>query len=154
MTPIVLTNPNVIFVKLDENALLPKVNFGSDAGADLFCSQTTVVKPFTPTAVPTGVRLAIPVGYYGRVASKSGLALKMNLHVTGGVIDSSYRGELKCIMMNFGTEDYTFEVGSKVAQLIIEKIVTPEYVETKHDLDATNRGEGGFGSTGFGNSKS
>ena len=91
--------------------------------------------------------MAIPSGFVGLVWDKSGLAAKAGLKTMGGVIDASYRGELKVIIANQGSEVYRIEEGAKIAQLLIQKVELPEVVEVA-DLDATVRGEGGFGSTG------
>ena len=90
--------------------------------------------------------VAIPPGFYGRVAPRSGLAAKQGLDVLAGVIDSDYRGEICCVLYNTGDETITLSAGSKICQLILEQIVTPEAAWVA-DLDATARGAGGFGST-------
>lgn len=98
--------------------------------------------------VPTGIAVKIPDGYYGRVAPRSGLAAKQGIDVLAGVIDPDYRGEIKVILYNHGSAPMWIEPGDRVAQLIIEAVATPE-VEQVEDLDATERGEGGLGSTGI-----
>ena len=95
----------------------------------------------------TGLAVAIPEGYYGRVAPRSGLATKQGLNVLAGVIDADYRGEIGCLLHNTGTETVELPAQSKICQLIIEKIITPEAVWAD-DLSNTERGSGGFGSTG------
>lgn len=95
----------------------------------------------------TGLAVAIPVGFYGRVAPRSGLAVKNGLDVLAGVIDSDYRGELCCALLNTGDETITLPSGSRLCQLIIEQIITPTPVWAD-ELDETARGAGGFGSTG------
>lgn len=97
--------------------------------------------------VRTDIALAIPVGYYGRVAPRSGLSNK-GFDVGAGVIDSGYRGEIKVLMINNSTEDRTFHVGNKFAQLILTKIMDRPILEKVEDLPSSERGEGGFGSTG------
>lgn len=91
--------------------------------------------------------MAIPHGNYGRVAPRSGLAVKNFIDVGAGVIDSDYRGEVKVLLFNFGSTDFSIMPGDRIAQLIIEKY-TMTNIEEVNDLDATSRGEGGFGSTG------
>jgi dUTP pyrophosphatase len=91
--------------------------------------------------------VAIPHGFYGRVAPRSGLAVKHGLDVLAGVIDSDYRGELCCVLYNTGDAAFELPAGSKICQLIIEKIITPKATWVA-DLDETARGAGGFGSTG------
>ena len=91
--------------------------------------------------------MAIPHGNYGRVAPRSGLAVKKHIDVGAGVVDSDYRGEVFVLLFNFGKEDFEVKIGERIAQLIIEKVVSTQIVEVE-DLDNTDRGEGGFGSTG------
>lgn len=91
--------------------------------------------------------VSIPQGFYGRVAPRSGLAVRHGLDVLAGVIDSDYRGEIICALINHGDEPIEVEAGMRVAQLIIESIATPEAVWSE-DLSETERGQGGFGSTG------
>jgi dUTP pyrophosphatase len=100
--------------------------------------------------IPTGLAMAIPIGNYGRIAPRSGLAAKNFIDVGAGVIDSDYRGEVKVLLFNFSEVDFKVSPGDRVAQLIIEKYTRTEIEEVADggDLDSTERGEGGFGSTG------
>jgi dUTP pyrophosphatase len=91
--------------------------------------------------------VAIPQGFYGRVAPRSGLAVKHGLDVLAGVIDSDYRGEIICALINHGEEAFVLEAGMRVAQLVIEAIAMPVPVWSE-DLNGTERGGSGFGSTG------
>ena len=91
--------------------------------------------------------MSLPPGCYGRIAPRSGLAIKKFIDVGAGVIDSDYRGELGVILFNFGDEDFTVNMGDRIAQLIFEKIKTPTIKKT-NDLEGTRRGEGSYGSTG------
>jgi dUTP pyrophosphatase len=95
----------------------------------------------------TGLAVAIPQGFYGRIAPRSGLASKNGLDVLAGVIDSDYRGEVCCLLYNTSGEAIELPAGSKICQLIIEQIITPE-PEWASELEETARGAGGFGSTG------
>jgi dUTP pyrophosphatase len=97
--------------------------------------------------VRTGLSVAIPRGFYGRIAPRSGLAVRHGLDVLAGVIDSDYRGEIVCALVNHGREALTLEAGQRIAQLIVEAIITPDAAWTDA-LDETPRGAGGFGSTG------
>jgi dUTP pyrophosphatase len=97
--------------------------------------------------LPTGIAVAIPPGMYGRIAPRSGLAAKYGVDVLAGVIDQSYRGELQVILLNTGDQPFIIEHGDRIAQLIIERCETPA-VELVDDLDTTERGAGGFGSSG------
>jgi dUTP pyrophosphatase len=90
---------------------------------------------------------AIPSGFYGRVAPRSGLATKQGLHVLAGVIDADYRGEIRCLLYNAGDEPIFLAAQTKICQLIIEKIITPTAVWAD-EISETDRGSGGFGSTG------
>jgi dUTP pyrophosphatase len=97
--------------------------------------------------VRTGLAVSIPAGFYGRVAPRSGLAVRHGLDVLAGVIDADYRGEILCALVNHGEESFEIEPGARVAQLIIEAIAQPEPAWAE-DLEETTRGAGGFGSTG------
>ena len=102
--------------------------------------------------VPTGLALAAPPGTYARVAPRSGLAVKHFIDTGAGVVDEDYRGEVGVVLFNHGGDAFEVRRGDRVAQLILERIVTPE-VEEVDDLDATARGAGGYGSTGVASSK-
>lgn len=113
-----------------------------------FGSATDVVLPAQGKAlVPTDISIAVPEGTYGRVAPRSGLAVKHHLDVGAGVVDADYRGPLGVVMFNLGKEDYQVRQGDRIAQLIIERIMMLDVVGVE-SLDETVRGEGGFGSTG------
>ena len=99
--------------------------------------------------VSTGLAFAIPTGNYGRIAPRSGLAVKNSINVGAGVIDSDYRGEVRVLLFNHGDVDFVISEGDRIAQLIIEKYTPTELVEVE-TLGETQRGEGGFGSTGQG----
>jgi dUTP pyrophosphatase len=138
---------NKLFVKrLHENAMLPTRGSKYSAGLDLFSIQDTNITPFSNNLVPTGISVLIPVGYYGRIAPRSGVSVKTGLLVNAGVIDSDYRGEIKIVFQNPTTEHKEIKKGDKVAQLIIEKIALLD-VQEVDTLDYTERGSNGFGST-------
>ena len=118
------------------------------AGYDLAAAQSAVVPAHGKCLVKTGLSMALPPGCYGRIAPRSGLAWRKFIDVGAGVIDADYRGELGVILFNFGEEDFVINMGDKVAQLIFEKIKTPAIRET-NDLEDTERGDRGFGSTGI-----
>ena len=105
--------------------------------------------PGDRVVVPTGFRIAIPAGYEGQVRPRSGLALSHGILIPNspGTIDSDYRGELKVILMNAGEKAYAIRRGDRIAQLVIAPVTTVEFLEVEQ-LDATHRGEGGFGHTG------
>lgn len=135
------------FQRLDDRAVLPTRGSSAAAGLDLYSVEDLVLGPNVRVLARTGVSVAIPEGFYGRVAPRSGLAVKHGLDVMAGVIDADYRGELKCLLHNGGEETISIPAGSKICQLIIEKIITPKAVWSDQ-LTATARGTGGFGSTG------
>lgn len=133
--------------KLSEKARLPQRGSANAAGYDL-CSAAEMIVPAKGKAiVPTDLSIAVPHGCYGRVAPRSGLAVKNFIDVGAGVIDSDYRGHVGVVLFNFGEADFAVKEGDRIAQLVIERIATPEVVEVA-DLDCTQRGAGGFGSTG------
>ena len=135
------------FKQLDPRAVLPKRGSVLAAGLDVFGIEDMSIGPNQRVMARTGIAVAIPPGFYGRVAPRSGLAAKNGLDVLAGVIDSDYRGEIVCILYNTGDETINLPAGSKICQLIIEQIITPEAAWAT-DLDDTARGAGGFGSTG------
>ncbi len=135
------------FMKLRQSARLPTRGSQFAAGLDLYSSENVTIPPHKRTVVKTGLSVAIPHGYYGRVAPRSGLAVNNGLDVLAGVIDSDYRGELMCALINHGDEPIEVTDGMRMAQLVIEAIATPEPVWSE-DLTATGRGAGGMGSTG------
>jgi dUTP pyrophosphatase len=134
------------FQQLDPKAVLPARGSALAAGLDLCSIEDAELQPKQRAMVRTGLAVAIPPGFYGRVAPRSGLAAKQGLDVLAGVIDSDYRGEIRCVLYNTGDEVITLPAGSKICQLIIEQIITPEAAWV-NDLDSTARGAGGFGST-------
>lgn len=140
----------MLFVKRNTpNALLPQRQSTGAAGYDLASAVAVVdLQPGARICVSTGIALKIPQGYYGRVAPRSGLALKSGIQVGAGVIDSDYRGEVGVLLFNCGSEPVNLPAGSRIAQLIIERISIPVVIEVE-DLDDTARNTGGFGSTGI-----
>lgn len=135
------------FKKLDPTAVLPTRGSSFAAGLDLYSIEAVTLKPRERRLVPTGLAVAIPEGCYGRLAPRSGLATKNGVDVLAGVIDADYRGEIGCLLYNAGEEMVSLPAGTKICQLIIEKIITPDAVWVD-SLSDTGRGSGGFGSTG------
>lgn len=133
--------------KLNPEAVLPNYSYEDDAAFDLFSTEAIEIKSNQRVQVPTGIAMQIPVGYVGLIWDKSGLSHKHGLKTLGGVIDSGYRGEVQVGLINLSNENYKIEKGHKVAQMIIQKKETCEIVEVE-DLDDSERGEGGFGSSG------
>ena len=133
-------------IMLSPGAVAPTRGSAGAAGYDLYANEDVIIGEGDFTPVSTGVTVAIPPGYYGRIAPRSGLAAKHGVIIGGGVIDEDYRGELKVLMSRlFGM--YEVSRGERIAQLILEKITTPE-LEIVTSLDDTDRGSDGFGSTG------
>ncbi|KAI4388430.1 hypothetical protein MLD38_000756 [Melastoma candidum] len=133
--------------KLSENAVLPSRGSPLAAGYDLSSAVETKVTARGKALIPTDLSIAIPEGTYARIAPRSGLALKHSIDVGAGVIDGDYRGPVGIILFNHSDIDFEVKPGDRIAQLILEKIMTPDVLEVE-DLDETLRGEGGFGSTG------
>jgi dUTP pyrophosphatase len=131
--------------KLSERAQLPKKGSALAAGFDLCSAYDMTVEAGGKAMVPTDLSIAVPSGTYGRVAPRSGLAVKNFIDVGAGVIDEDYRGPVN--LFNFGKTDFEIKQGDRIAQLVLEKIAQAEVFECEN-LDETERGEGGFGSTG------
>lgn len=128
---------------------LPHYATGGAAGMDVVSAETVTLAPGARHAVATGLAMAIPHGYEIQVRPRSGLALKHGVTVpnTPGTIDSDYRGELKVIMINHGSEPFAIERGDRVAQLVLAPVTQAAWHEVD-ELAETERGTGGFGSTG------
>ena len=128
---------------------LPAYATSGAAGMDIVSAEDVTIAPGARHPVATGLALAIPHGYEIQVRPRSGLALKHGITVpnTPGTIDSDYRGELKVILINHGAEDFAIHRGDRVAQLVLAPVVQAAWDEVE-ELDATERGAGGFGSTG------
>lgn len=141
--------PKLRIKKLRPEAHLPVKGSEQAAGYDLMAIEEGTVPAKGKALISTGIAMAIPIGNYGRIAPRSGLAAKNFIDVGAGVIDSDYRGEVKVLLFNFGENDFKVNAGDRIAQLIIEKYTRTDLEEViDGDLDATERGEGGFGSTG------
>ena len=139
--------------RLDGNDDLPLPSYATEgaAGMDVVSSEERILNPGDRAAVATGLAVAIPEGYEIQIRPRSGLALKHGITVPNapGTIDSDYRGELKVILINHGLEPYKIRRGDRIAQAVLSPVVMASWLEV-HELDETVRGEGGFGSTGFG----
>ena len=138
---------SVFIKKLQESAKIPTRATDSDAGYDLHSTNDGIVPAGGRKVVGTGIAIAIPPSYYGRVAPRSGLAVKKGIDVLAGVIDAGYRGEVGVVLQNLSDEDYPFKKGDRVAQLILEQCNTIGWVELD-ELKDSARSDGGFGSTG------
>lgn len=137
--------------KLSPEAKLPTYGSAEAAGADLYaCLEAPVIiAPGSSEKIPTGIALEVPKGCAGLIYARSGLACKRGLAPANkvGVIDSDYRGEILVVLYNHGTEPQRVEPGERIAQLLITPVLTPVYEEVK-ELSSSDRGAGGFGSTG------
>jgi dUTP pyrophosphatase len=137
------------FQKLHPEAQIPSYAHIGDAGADVYTVSEVTVEPQKRAAIATGLAVDIPIGYEIQVRPKSGLALKHGIAVLNspGTVDAGYRGEIQVIVINLGDEAYTFAKGQKIAQLVLKPVIQASYVEG--ELGTSDRGVGGFGSTGI-----
>ena len=129
---------------------VPKYAQPGDAGADLRSSQAIVIQPGERATVSTGMAIALPAGYVGLVHSRSGLAAKYGITVLNspGTIDAGYRGEIKVTLLNTDkTEPFEIKVGDRIAQLLVQQVEQARFIQVEF-LPDSNRGDGGFGSTG------
>lgn len=135
--------------RIHPNAHLPVRGTSGAAGYDLFSTDNYVVLPGRRVVVSTGVTVQLPPGTYGRVAPRSGLAVKHGLDVLAGVIDPDYTGEIKVVLHNLdASQPFVIRPGYRIAQLILERFETVDVVETVSE-NTTERGNAGFGSTGI-----
>ncbi len=134
--------------KIHKDAVLPSRAHEFDAGLDLYSTQDLDLLSGERKQIKTGIAMAIPEGYVGLIWDKSGLSFKYGLKVFGGVIDSGYRGEVRVIIANTSQTKYEVKKGQKIAQLLIQKVELMSVVESDL-LSDTQRGIGGFGSTGL-----
>ena len=130
---------------------LPSYESSSAAGMDIRAAldEEMVIKPGERTLVPTGLQMALPHGYEAQIRPRSGLAIRNGITMlnTPGTIDADYRGEVKVIVINHGQEDFIVQHGDRIAQMVIAPVVQLDVKESEN-LDETERGAGGFGSTG------
>jgi len=144
---------NVTVLPHGEGLQLPAYETAQSAGMDLRAAigegETVTLKPLERTLVPTGLAIALPAGYEAQVRPRSGLAAKNGVTVANspGTVDADYRGEVKVILINLSNEDFTFERGERVAQMLIAPVTQGVWNQVD-SLDETARGAGGFGSTG------
>lgn len=141
--------PTIKFQKLTPTAMLPTYAHPGDAGADLVAIDQHTLAPRSRLAVPTGLAAEIPQGYEMQVRPKSSLALNHGITVlnTPGTIDAGYRGEIKVILINLGEAPFEISPGQRIAQIVIAPVSQANFVVTEQ-LSQSQRGEGGFGSTG------
>lgn len=139
-------------MKLHPNAVLPSYGSAGAAGADLYAclEEALLVPPGESAWIPTGIALEIPDGYAGLIYARSGLACKQGLAPANkvGVVDSDYRGQVVVVLHNHSSETRTVSHGDRIAQLLITPVLTPSFTLAE-ELTTSERGEGGFGSTGI-----
>jgi dUTP pyrophosphatase len=130
-----------------EGGSLPEYSSTGAAGADLRASEAIAIAPGARAAVPTAVRLQIPPGHVGLVWPRSGLAVRHGIDTLAGVIDSDYRGEVRVVLVNHGDAPFRIEKGDRVAQLLVQRVERAAFTAASA-IEETDRGGGGFGSTG------
>lgn len=146
-----MSTVQVLITRIDDTVPLPQYAKGGDAGADIVSRIDITLAPGERALVPTGISIALPVGYVALVHPRSGLAIKHGVTMVNapGTVDAGYRGELQCIMINHDPiSEITFKKGDRIAQLVIQKVERAEFIEVEH-LPGSGRGDAGFGSTGL-----
>lgn len=151
-----MSNNEKLLVKtLSKNAVIPKRADIKAAGFDLYAADNYVIPPYSivenspqnRVLIKTDIAISLPSDTYGRIAPRSGLALNHGIDVLAGVVDFSFRGNIGVILINLGQTEFVVKQGDRIAQLILEKISYAE-IEQVDDLDVTERGSRGFGSSG------
>ena len=140
----------ILVSRMDETVPLPAYAKSGDAGADLISTIDTIIYPEERAVIPTGLSLAIPQGYVGLIHPRSGLAMNHGISIvnTPGTVDSGYRGEIKVILINHDKwKQFEIKRGDRIAQIVIQKVEQPIFREVT-ELDCTERGASGFGSSG------
>lgn len=150
-----LVTNNIQFQKLSDKATIPRRAHPEDAGCDLFSAEDIIIPSGTHKLVKTDICVRLPnppmegMSVYGKISSRSGLALKHGINIGAGVVDKNYTGALGVVMFNHGIKDFEVKFGDKIAQLVVELILTPEVEEVDNiSTDKTERGDKGFGSSG------
>jgi dUTP pyrophosphatase len=136
---------------MHENAVIPQYAHLSDAGADLVSVESVTLRPGERRLVPTGIAIALPEGYVGLVHPRSGLAIRNGVALVNapGTIDAGYRGEIKVCLINLDPQVIVeLPAGTRIAQLVVQEVARANFVEVS-ELSETQRGDGGFGSTGL-----
>lgn len=140
--------------RLDKNLPMPSYAHLGDAAFDLYSSEECTLKPMEKKIVKSGIIMAIPKGFVGNIRDRSGMAAKFAIHTMAGIIDSGYRGEIGVVLINLGKEEYHIKKADRIAQMLIQPIISADLIETDEiqetlkDEKGLGRGEGGFGSTG------
>lgn len=143
---------NIQITRVHRDALLPQYQTAGAAGADVYAclDEPVTLQPMERRLIPTGLAVAIPRGYEAQIRARSGLSIKHGITMVNGVgtIDADYRGEFGVLVINLGQEAFTIEHGMRIAQMVIARHERAEWIEVDK-LDETERGEGGYGSTGY-----
>jgi dUTP pyrophosphatase len=134
--------------RIDKNLDLPRYSKEGDGAMDLRASHDEVIISSQKRLISTGIKMSIPTGHVGLIWDRSSIANDHSLHTLAGVIDSGYRGEVRVLMHNLGSNDVEIKKGMRIAQMLIQPVLNATLVEVD-SLDETTRGEGGFGSTGI-----
>lgn len=139
----------LIVCKLSNKAKIPEYAHDGDAGLDLFSVEEKIINPGETVLIKTGIKIELPKGTEAQIRPRSGLALKHSITVlnTPGTIDEGYRGEIGVILINHGKKDFAVTLHMKIAQMVVKPVIRVKVTE-KDNLSKTDRGEGGFGSTG------
>lgn len=142
---------NIQVVRLNDRAILPRYQTSGAAAMDIHAclDESIVLQPMERVMVPTGFSMAVPPGYEAQIRARSGLSIKHGITMVNGIgtIDSDYRGEVGVLVINLGQESFEIEHGMRIAQMVIAKYESAAWVEVER-LDETDRGMGGYGSTG------
>jgi dUTP pyrophosphatase len=141
-----INSPIIKFKRLSQDAQIPTRATAGSAGFDIYSNGFYLIKPQVRCLLDTDIAMQLPEGWWGELKPRSGLAAKHGLDVLAGVIDSDYLGEIKVSLINLGEHDVEIKKGDRIAQLIIQRYES-EWVEVE-ELHSTDRGNGGFGSTG------
>jgi dUTP pyrophosphatase len=141
-----------VLITAKDGAAIPEYATDASSGMDLlaFIDRSLTLKPFERMLVPTGIHISIPEGYEAEIRPRSGLAHKFGITIlnTPGTIDSDYRGEIKVLLINLGSESFTVQKGDRIAQMVFKHVLKARWTAVEK-LPETSRGEGGFGSTGI-----
>lgn len=141
---------HIVKVKICENATIPTKGSLGAAGYDLYAFVENInvdIQPGDRKLINTGIQISIPKCCYARISPRSGLSVK-GIDISAGVVDSDFTGHIRVLVVNNSKEVFTVKHGDRIAQMIFERIINPVFLETK-SLDLTDRGDNGFGSTGF-----
>ena len=146
--PIPASLPAIRIQRIDKTIEMPRYAKADDAAFDLRSREEKVIEPGEVSTVATGIKAAIPTNHVGLIWDRSGLAARYGIHTLGGVIDSGYRGEIGVVLKNGGPGPFTVEKGMRIAQMIVQPVASVR-IEEVDQLDESERGETGFGSSGL-----